>query len=78
MNPVLPVRSADLKHCTGGLVVRWVTTSEYLLLYVFVPLFSFRDTVVGATALLYRTEDKFSSFTNVDLEMNGRKAKHVK
>jgi hypothetical protein len=35
MNLVLPVRSADLKHDTGGLVVRWVTTSEYLLLYVF-------------------------------------------
>ena len=35
MNPELPVRSAVLKHCTGGLVVRWVTTSEYPLLYVF-------------------------------------------
>ncbi|PVI05436.1 hypothetical protein DM02DRAFT_516735, partial [Periconia macrospinosa] len=35
MNPALPVRSAVLKHGTGGLVVRWVTTSEYLLLYVF-------------------------------------------
>jgi hypothetical protein len=32
----LPVRSAVLKQCTGGLVVRWVTTSEYPLLYVFV------------------------------------------
>jgi hypothetical protein len=31
----LPVRSAVLKQCTGGLVVRWVTTSEYPLLYVF-------------------------------------------
>ncbi|KAF2635636.1 hypothetical protein P280DRAFT_411302, partial [Massarina eburnea CBS 473.64] len=35
MNTELPVRSAVLKHRTGGLVVRWVTTSEYLLLYVF-------------------------------------------
>jgi hypothetical protein len=32
----LPVRSAVLKQCTGGLVVRWVTTGEYPLLYVFV------------------------------------------
>ena len=36
MKTELPVRSAVLKHGTGGLVVRWVTTSEYLLLYVFV------------------------------------------
>ena len=40
MNPELPVRSAVLKHCTGGLVVRWVTTSEYPLLYVFAVLFA--------------------------------------
>ena len=31
----LPVRSAVLKRCTGGLVVRWVTTGESPLLYVF-------------------------------------------
>jgi hypothetical protein len=31
----LPVRSAVLKQCTGVLVVRWVTTGEYPLLYVF-------------------------------------------
>ena len=31
----LPVRSAVLKQGTGGLVVRWVTTSESPLLYVF-------------------------------------------
>ena len=31
----LPVRSAIYKNCTGGLVVRWVTTSESPLLYVF-------------------------------------------
>jgi hypothetical protein len=30
----LPVRSALYKQCTGGLVVRWVTTSESPLLYV--------------------------------------------
>ncbi|CBX95871.1 predicted protein [Plenodomus lingam JN3] len=28
----LPVRSAIYKQCTGGLVVRWVTTSESPLL----------------------------------------------
>jgi hypothetical protein len=31
----LPVRSAVLKLVTGGLVVRWVTTGESPLLYVF-------------------------------------------
>jgi hypothetical protein len=31
----LPVRSAIYKQCTGGLVVAWVTSSEYPLLYVF-------------------------------------------
>ena len=30
-----PVRSAVLKTLIGGLVVGWVTTSEYPLLYVF-------------------------------------------
>ena len=36
----LPVRSAIYKQCTGGLVVRWVTTSESPLLYVFEILFA--------------------------------------
>jgi hypothetical protein len=36
LNSALPVRSAVLKQDTGGLVVRWVTTSESPLLYVFV------------------------------------------
>jgi hypothetical protein len=31
----LPVRSALFKHDTGGLVVKWVTISESLLLHVF-------------------------------------------
>jgi hypothetical protein len=35
----LPVRSALFKQRTGGLVVRWVTTSEYPLLYVFAIFF---------------------------------------
>ena len=30
-----PVRSAEIKPYIGGLVVGWVTTSEYPLLYVF-------------------------------------------
>jgi hypothetical protein len=34
----LPVRSALFKQRTGGLVVRWVTTSVYPLLCVFVIL----------------------------------------
>jgi hypothetical protein len=35
----LPVRSAVLKHCAVRLVVGWVTTSESLMLIVFVDLF---------------------------------------
>ena len=38
----LPVRSAIYKQCTGGLVVRWVTTSESPLLYVFVTFLLFQ------------------------------------
>jgi hypothetical protein len=34
-----PVRSAIHKPQIGRLVVGWVTTSEYLLLYVFAPPF---------------------------------------
>ncbi|KAF1831978.1 hypothetical protein BDW02DRAFT_503969, partial [Decorospora gaudefroyi] len=41
MKTALPVRSAVLKHRTGGLVVRWVTTSESPLLYVFVLSFCY-------------------------------------
>jgi hypothetical protein len=36
----LPVRSALFKQRTGRIVVRWVTTSEYPLLYVFYRFFS--------------------------------------
>jgi hypothetical protein len=39
----LPVRSALFKQRTGGLVVRWVTTSEYPLLYVFATFWKLRD-----------------------------------
>jgi hypothetical protein len=41
----LPVRSALFKQDTGGLVVRWVTTSESPLLYVF-----------GSRGLLFATD----------------------
>jgi hypothetical protein len=39
----LPVRSALFKQRTGGLVVRWVTTSEYPLLNVFGLVFALHD-----------------------------------
>ena len=35
LKPALPVRSAVLKQDTGALVLGWVTTGEYALLYVF-------------------------------------------
>ena len=41
----LPVRSALFKQRTGGLVVRWVTTSEYPLLYVLTLFFILVTTV---------------------------------
>ena len=44
----LPVRSAIYKHDTGGLVVRWVTTSESPLLYVFANQTFFLPIVVHA------------------------------
>ena len=40
-----PVRSAKLKLQIGGLVVGWVTTSEYPLLYVFCFAFNAFDAV---------------------------------
>ena len=36
-----PVCSAEIKHQTGGLVVRWVTTSESPLLYVLIYILLF-------------------------------------
>ncbi|EMD62637.1 hypothetical protein COCSADRAFT_222761 [Bipolaris sorokiniana ND90Pr] len=35
LGPLKPVRSSLVKQLTGGLVVRWVTTSESPLSYVF-------------------------------------------
>jgi hypothetical protein len=58
----LPDRSAIYKQCSSGLVVRWVTTSESPLLYVFAfPnaflllgyltwLLFFRNTTLGRTS----------------------------
>jgi hypothetical protein len=42
----LPVRSALFKQRTGGLVVRWMTTSEYPLLNVFEVSFCLFRTLV--------------------------------
>ncbi|KAH8731886.1 hypothetical protein GQ44DRAFT_670521, partial [Phaeosphaeriaceae sp. PMI808] len=54
----LPVRSASFKQRTGGLVVRWVTTGEFPLLYVFLPLIRilqnhFTGPVLVSDAALY-------------------------
>jgi hypothetical protein len=43
MKTRLPVRSALFKHDIGGLVVKWVTISESLLLYVFALLLDPRN-----------------------------------
>jgi uncharacterized membrane protein HdeD (DUF308 family) len=45
-----PVRSGVLNQVTGGLVVRWVTTSEYPLLYVFAFLLAV-STIIFAWAM---------------------------
>ena len=58
MKPELPVRSAVLKHGTGGLVVRWVTTSEYPLLYVFAFLFDLCGVTHPAVLLSVSTNCK--------------------
>jgi hypothetical protein len=47
MRTRLPVRSALFKHDTGGLVVKWVTISESLLLYVFDYLFGSTEERIG-------------------------------
>ena len=41
LNSALPVRSAVLKQDTSALVLGWVTTGEYALLYVFAKNLSF-------------------------------------
>jgi hypothetical protein len=51
----LPVRSAELKQCTGGLVVRWVTTGEYPLLYVFEFFFEKMHDRIHPTGPTYMT-----------------------
>jgi hypothetical protein len=55
----LPVRSAPFKQRTGEFVVRWVTTSEYPLLYVFVFFFQRGDRTVMVKS--HRAKDKFAT-----------------
>jgi hypothetical protein len=74
MNTELPVRSAVLKHCTGGLVVRWVTTSESPLLYVFVFLLLVRSTSYASYPFFLLM--KYSSITQ-KLCRQSRLAKYV-
>ena len=58
----LPVRSALFKQRTGGLVVRWVTTSEYPLLYVFVYFVDIFSLLVDLAVLsMYRGGDALGS-----------------
>ncbi|KAH6246417.1 hypothetical protein HBI42_188840 [Parastagonospora nodorum] len=47
MRTRLPVRSAIYKHRTGGLVVRWVTTGESPLLYVFAGVGAFLNMILA-------------------------------
>jgi hypothetical protein len=54
MKTRLPVRSALFKHDTGGLVVKWVTISESLLLYVFA--------IFGASFVVFCDVDSSLSF----------------
>src|SRR3954452_14619814 len=51
-----PVRSAIHKPQIGRLVVGWVTTSEYLLLYVFFWLFFLADVLHFVSKLVYGSE----------------------
>lgn len=55
-NLALPVCSAVLKLGTGGLVVRWVTTGESLLSYVFFCIFVFLSLII--TSKLYTQHTK--------------------
>jgi hypothetical protein len=65
----LPVRSALFKQRTGELVVRWVTTSEYPLLYVFgffdspsiiLTLYFFRRQAFYSPCLTYSVQIPFA------------------
>jgi hypothetical protein len=58
----LPVRSALFKQRTGGLVVRWVTTGESPLLYVFASVFgtTIREVALGGYTLNPWFSDFFS------------------
>ncbi|KAH4896932.1 hypothetical protein HBI80_199340 [Parastagonospora nodorum] len=58
LNTRLPVRSAIFKQRTGGLVVRWVTTGESPLLYVFVI---FCSSLLTLLSLVLRTRTSLKS-----------------
>ena len=66
----LPVRSAIYKQCTGGLVVRWVTTSESPLLYVFVHLLH-----PPYLLAVLRTMCSFLSYVPYELRHDGYRAR---
>jgi hypothetical protein len=57
-----PVRSGVLKHSTGCVVVGWVTTSEFQLLYVFLLAFFEEDFILEIDRWLPRLkgDDTFS------------------
>jgi hypothetical protein len=55
----LPVRSALFKQRTGGLVVRWVTTSEYPLLYVIYSFLQFFSCWWSAGVVVERASSCF-------------------
>jgi hypothetical protein len=52
-----PVRSAIHKLQIGRLVVGWVTTSEYLLLYVSFCIFSLLASITFVAKYLYKNAD---------------------
>ena len=72
MKARLPVRSAIYKQCTGGLVVRWVTTSESPLLYVFAYLFvpCVRVIFRHMTALVVRVEDACNQYKGLEVSFH--------
>ncbi|KAH4573605.1 hypothetical protein HBH79_212770 [Parastagonospora nodorum] len=61
LNTRLPVRSAIFKQRTGGLVVRWVTTGESPLLYVFVIFCIFCSSLLTLLSLVLRTRTSLKS-----------------
>jgi hypothetical protein len=71
----LPVRSALFKQRTGGLVVRWVTTSEYPLLYVFAILFYyyFNEAELGRMGIVAKKPVMLNGSASQSRGMTGMK-----